>query len=219
MPGIRPGMVPCANSSNSRVDVMKDTTLPETRPASRNDAKDLAKLIDIAGEGIPSWLWAKSVAPGQTVLDVGMARAQRTSGGFSYTNAILARNQNHVLGMALTYPIETVPEGNIADLPDPIKPFVELEALSTGTWFVNALAVYASARNRGIGSALLAEVENTARRAGYQKLSIQVYGQNTGALRLYRRLGFEPVAQAPVRNHPCQPYYTGDVVLLIRNLP
>lgn len=36
--------------------------------------------------------------------------------------------------------------------------------------------------------------------------------------RLYRRTGFEIFAQAPVTLHPCQPYYTGDVLLLFKRL-
>ncbi|WP_377194574.1 GNAT family N-acetyltransferase [Ruegeria meonggei] len=197
---------------------MKDTSHPNLRRAVQQDARDLAKLIDIAGEGIPSWLWGQNTAEGQSPLTVGIARARRTSGGFSYTNAVVSEEAGQVLGMALTYPIDAAPDTDIADLPDPIKPFVELEALSTGTWFVNALATYPSSRNRGIGTVLLAKVEEQARRAGYSEISIQVYGQNTGALRLYQRLGFEPVAQAPVLHHPCPPYYTGDVILLIRKI-
>ena len=49
-------------------------------------------------------------------------------------------------------------------------------------------------------------------------MSIQVYEQNVGAVRLYTKLGYEIAAREPVRLHPCQPYYTGDVLLLIKNL-
>lgn len=105
-------------------------------------------------------------------------RARRSSGGFAYTNAIVAERAGEVAGMVLSYPIEAAPEGDPDDLPAPIAPFVELETRSVGTWFVNALAVAADARGQGVGSGLLSEVEAIARRAGYATISIQVYAQN-----------------------------------------
>ncbi len=188
------------------------------RPANSDDALDLARLIDIAGEGIPSWLWAKSAGDNQSPLDVGVSRALRDSGGFSYRNAIVAERSDAVVGMALTYPIDAAPDDDLDDLPSPVAPFVALEAHSVGTWYVNALAVRTGARGAGIGATLLAEVEELARTAGYSVLSIQVYEQNTGAVRLYLRTGFEIVERAPVRSHPCQPYYTGDVLLLTKSI-
>ncbi len=188
------------------------------RPARRSDGEDLARLIDIAGEGIPSWLWAQSVEGDQTPLDVGTARARREQGGFSYKNAIVSEREGHVLGMVLSYPITSADESAAADLPAPIAPFVALEAKSVGTWYVNALAVRAGARGFGIGATLMAHAEKQARDAGFETVSIQVYGQNDGAVRLYRRLGYDVAAQSPVLNHPCQPYYTGDVLLLLKSV-
>lgn len=52
--------------------------------------------------------------------------------------------------------------------------------------------------------------------AGYNKMSVQVFSQNISAVRLYERLGYHEVARAPVREHPCQPYYDEDVILLLK---
>lgn len=188
------------------------------RPAQATDALALAKLIDIAGEGIPSWLWAQSCAAGQTPLDVGCTRAQRPEGGFSFCNATLATDGDQVLGMLLGYPIDAAPDDDLDALPDPIAPFVDLEKQSVGTWYVNALAVFAGARGRGIGTKLMQTAETQAKAAGYDKMSIQVYAQNSGAVQLYQRLGYAVTAKSAVRDHPCQPYYTGDVLLLKRTL-
>ncbi|MEM7721338.1 MAG: GNAT family N-acetyltransferase [Pseudomonadota bacterium] len=195
---------------------MKDTAYHALRPARHEDGEDLARLIDIAGEGIPSWLWAQSAEGVQTPLEVGTARARREQGGFSYKNAIVAERDGHVLGMLLSYPITSTDESASVDLPAPIVPFVALEAKSVGIWYINALAVRAGSRGFGIGMTLLANAEKQARDAGFDAVSIQVYAQNTGAVRLYRRLGFEVAASAPVLSHPCQPYYTGDVLLLLK---
>lgn len=191
---------------------------PGVRQAEACDAADLAKLIDIAGEGIPSWLWGQKCETGQSPLDVGEARARRDVGGFSFKNALVAEKEGQVLGMVLSYPIDEAPAGDPNDLPAPVIPFVELEAHSVGTWYINALAVFAGGREAGIGTKLISASEAQAAAAGHRVMSIQVYAQNTGAFRLYQRLGYEIAGRAKVRLHPCQPYYTGDVLLLLKRL-
>ncbi len=62
------------------------------------------------------------------------------------------------------------------------------------------------------------QAEIDARNVGLSKTSIQVYGQNLGAVRLYKRLGYKFAKSAAVQDHPCQPYYTGDVLLLMKEL-
>ena len=197
------------------MNAQADTSL---RQATAADARALAKLIDIAGEGIPTWLWTRRCVEGQTPLEVGAERARRPSGGFSYRNALIAEKDGVPLGMVLSYPIVEAPDDDPDDLPAPIAPFVALEALSVGTWYINALAVFPGYRSGGIGAQLLRAAEGLARAAGFDMMSLQVYGQNTGAVRLYERLGYEVSATEPVRLHPCPPYYTGDVLLLKKAL-
>lgn len=212
-----PLAAPPLSPARDNADMTKSHRV-KIRPARATDAEDLARLIDIAGEGIPNWLWQKSATGTETALDVGIARARRMTGGFSYRNALVAEDERGVLGMVLSYAIDSASEDDPDDLPAPIAPFVALEAKSIGTWYVNALAVRAGNRGEGIGTALMQEVEAQARALGYRRFSIQVYGQNQGAVKLYHRMGFQEVARAPVRDHPCQPYYTGDVLLLIRTV-
>ncbi len=188
------------------------------RQAEPSDAETLAKLIDLAGEGIPKWIWARACVEGQTPLEVGIERAKRWTGGFSYRNALLAEQHGYPLGMVLSYAITEAPTENPDDLPAPIAPFVALEKLSVNTWFINALAVFPEGQNQGVGSQLLAATERQAHANGFDMLSIQVYAQNVGAVRLYERHGYARVASEPVRLHPCPPYYTGEVLLLVKSL-
>ena len=138
--------------------------------------------------------------------------------GFSFKNARIAEADETVIGMALSYPIAETSPDNPDDFPAPVAPFVELEAKSAGTWYINALAVFAGRQGAGIGSQLLSDAETQALSAGYRMMSIQVYAQNTGAFSLYERSGYKITARAKVRLHPCQPYYTGDVLLLFKSL-
>ncbi|MEO1025665.1 MAG: GNAT family N-acetyltransferase [Pseudomonadota bacterium] len=188
------------------------------RPAESADALKLAMLIDIAGEGLPSWMWGQSCAPDQRPLDIGVQRACRETGGFSYRNASVAELDGAVVGMLLGYPITEMPEDSPEDVPAAFAPFIELEGKSVGTWYVNALALLPGHRGQGVGRRLMADAEQRAKAAGVDRMSIQVFGQNTGAHALYTRLGYVETARSPVRAFPCQPYYTGDVVLLEKPL-
>lgn len=55
--------------------------------ALKENATDLAFLINLAGEGIPRYLWSEMAEDGQDPMEVGRSRASREEGGFSYTNA------------------------------------------------------------------------------------------------------------------------------------
>jgi hypothetical protein len=128
---------------------MNTQAYTNVRSATPENATDLAKLIDIAGEGIPNWLWANSSDEKNSPLSIGADRARRTSGGFSFTNAVVAGQNSDVTGMLLGYPILEAPDDDPNDLPAPIAPFVQLEKHSVGTWYVNALAVFAEHRGKG----------------------------------------------------------------------
>ncbi|MEL6361568.1 MAG: GNAT family N-acetyltransferase [Pseudomonadota bacterium] len=211
-------MIPASLGQFSTDIKMNMHALSAIRQAEPTDAESLAKLINLAGEGIPNWLWTRACVEGQTPLEIGIERAKRKTGGFSYTSALVAKPHGDPMGMVLSYAITEAPTENPDDLPAPIAPFVALEKLSVGTWFVNALAVFAEGQNQGIGSQLLAAAEDQAISNGFDKMSIQVYAQNTGAVRLYERLGYGRMASDPVRLHPSPPYYSGDVLLLMKSL-
>ncbi len=186
--------------------------------ATADNAETLAKLIDIAGEGIPSWLWRRAATDGQSPLAVGAERARRDNGGFSFHNASVIRCDGRIAGMVLGYPIREAPDDDPETLPAPIAPFVALEKQSVGTWYVNALALFPEFQGKGLGSQLLEHAETLARRDGCAEMSIQVYAQNYGAHRLYTRKGYVFSARLPVRDHPCPPYYTGNVELLKKSV-
>ncbi len=57
--------------------------------------------------------------------------------------------------------------------------------------FLTDVFVEPTARNRGLGARLLAQVFETARAAGAGAVHLQVRIENEGARRLYERIGFE----------------------------
>jgi ribosomal protein S18 acetylase RimI-like enzyme len=168
----------------------------ETRQATKADCHAIAELALMAGEGIPAYFWEQSRQPGQEIEDVGAQNAASDTENFSWRNVHLAVNGNAVAGMLLAYRLpdaEHVP----------------------GSFYINMLATYPEYRNQAVGTTLMGLADKLAATAGCSLLSVEVFEQNAGALRLYRRLGYAIVDKRPVVPHPCHPY-TGDVVLLTK---
>lgn len=191
---------------------------PSYRDARRDDARALAQLIEIAGEGIPTYLWAQQAKLGQSPLDVGTERAAREDANFSYRNAVVAQVEGKVAGMILAYRLAAPSPEEIAELPQIpalLRPLVELEHRVPGSYYINALAVFAPCRGGGIGAALLDLAEARAAAADCDTLSVQVFAENEGACRLYRRSGYAVVDRRPIVAHECYPYST-EVLLMTR---
>lgn len=165
---------------------------PPHRVAIRDDASVLAKLVDIAGEGMPLYVWNQMCGPGESPWDVGRNRAMREHGGFSYRNAIVREEDEGVVSCLIGYPLEddqiyTDP----ADLPKMFVPLQELENQAPGTWYVNVLATFPEYRNRGFGAQLLLLAEQIAQLQNKKGLSVIVSDANPGAIRLYEKCGYQ----------------------------
>ncbi|ODA68448.1 putative acetyltransferase [Methyloligella halotolerans] len=186
------------------------------RPATLADSSALAVLIDIAGEGLPAFLWRGLKAPGQSVLEFGRYRARREEGGFSYRNAIIAELDDEIAGTLIGYPLDDPYElGNLDELPELLRPMVKLEAQAPGSWYVNVLATFPEFRRRGVGEGLLAVADEKAREAGAATLSVIVGSWNQGAARLYERAGY--VESARQEAHPPAEWtHRGEWVLMVK---
>jgi ribosomal protein S18 acetylase RimI-like enzyme len=66
---------------------------------------------------------------------------------------------------------------------------------------VHDLVTHPDYRGRGIGSALLGEVERIGREAGCCKLTLEVLTGNHGAMALYQSLGFGDYVLDPEQGH------------------
>lgn len=159
----------------------------------------LAELVNMAGEGMPVYLWEKLAEPGQSAFDVGCARARREVGSFSYRHAVVREEGGSVAAALIGYPLPDVPEPiDYAEMPAMFVPLQELENLAPATWYVNVLATYPSCRGKGYGGVLLEIAEELARDTGKQGLSIIVSDANSGARRLYERCGYREAATRPI---------------------
>ena len=190
----------------------------QIRSATSADAGHMAFLINLAGDGVPEYLWSGMAEGDQTGLEVGEQRAAAQQGSFSHGSTRLACDGDTVLGMLVAYRIDDPYEmGDLNEYPEVVRPLIELEALAPGSWYINAIATYEQHRGKGVGTALMAETEAAAREAGCTNLSLIVADQNTTASRLYRHLGFAATASRPVVPFPGG-HLAGDWELMLKPL-
>lgn len=168
------------------------------RPATPKDAPALVDFVLMAGEGLPDMIWAEMAAPGQTVREVGLGRAAREEGSFSYLNATIFETGGQPVGGLVGYALPPQPVEIGPDFPPAFVPLQELENLASRTWYVNILGVYPEWRGQGVGAAMLKRAEELSRETGCDGLSIIVLSVNPGAERLYRRTGYAERARRQV---------------------
>ena len=189
------------------------TLLARFRAATKEDCYELARLFRVASGGVADYMWSRLTPkyPGLTPLEIGARRFAREEGNFSYRNCVVAEQDGAVIGMLFTFPIEDGQEAD--DKPaDPIlKPYEELEI--PGSFYICALALFPGFRGRGVGTKMLSIAREQAHQRGLGTLSLLVFEQNEGAVKLYARNGFEVAGRAPVAPHELIDH-TGDVLLM-----
>lgn len=186
--------------------------------ATLNDASDLAYLINLAGEGIPEFLWSAMAEEKETPLDVGTRRASREEGGFSYRNARVIKQKGEVAGMIIAYQLDDpYTLESMEEYPEVIRPLVLLESKAPGSWYINAIATNEKFRGQGIASCLISEAEAFAKSNGVDSMSLIVASENESAKSLYLTLGYERVSSLPVVTYPSS-IHGGDWNLMIKKL-
>lgn len=192
------------------------TTAPHIRPATPDDAEAIVPLAQLAGHGIPDFLWTQAAKPGQTATDVGILRI-RGDGNFSYRNAQLAILDGQIVGLLIAY---RLPESDAIDPNDfapLLRPLIELEQCVPGSYYINILATDPAHQGQGIGARLIERANALALEQRCSIMSLQVFEQNADAVRFYAREGFELAEHRQAVPHACYPY-TGRVLLMTRSV-
>ena len=91
------------------------------------------------------------------------------------------------------------------------EPFESIEA--PGTYYIHAITVFPEFTRRGIGSMLLNLAREHAIAKGIKQLSLYVFAENSGAISLYKKHGYEETGRSPINPHP-KFIYSGDVLLM-----
>lgn len=186
-----------------------------SRTATRDDAPHLVDFVLMAGEGLPDLAWADMAEPGESLRDVGLRRAARDTGSFSWLNATLFERNGQVAAGMVGFPLPDEPVEMDADFPEAFRPLQELENLACGSWYINILGVYEALRGQGIGGAMLTRAEEIAAETGANGTSIIAFSANPGAVRLYRRSGYREAARRRM-SYPRWQHDGCDAILLVK---
>jgi ribosomal protein S18 acetylase RimI-like enzyme len=183
------------------------------RAATREDSRRIAELFRISSDGVVDYVWSTLAPqyPGLAPIEIGALRYALEEGNFSYRNCVVAERDGAVIGQLCTYPIEASAEESDEPSDPVLEPYERLEI--PGTLYISSFVVVEGFRGRGLGAEMLAIARDQARERSFNALSLLVFEQNTGAVRLYERQGFREVDRAPVVPHPLI-HHTGDVLLM-----
>jgi ribosomal protein S18 acetylase RimI-like enzyme len=184
------------------------------RPATIEDCYDIARLFKIASGGVAEYTWTTMQAdyPGLSPIEIGERRYASDKTVFTYKNSIVASRDDQVMGVLVTFPIaDEADEPSETAVEDRVLAPYSLEA--PGSWYICAMAFFPEFRGQGLGTKLLAIARSQAQDRGFHELSLFVFEQNAGAVRLYERNGFKTVDRAAVVPHKLI-QYTGDVLLM-----
>ncbi len=185
------------------------------RLATRGDCYKIAELFRISSGGVAEYVWSTlgSHYPGLTLLEIGSRRYASEEGAFSYKNCTVAELGGEVIAMMHAYPMEDQLEQEKPREPmDPVlKPYSRLEV--PGSYYISGMAVFPEHRAMRLGTEMLRIAKEKARQSGCQEVSLLVFTQNEGAVRVFEHNGFRVVDRAPVVPHELI-RYTGEVLLM-----
>ena len=183
------------------------------RGATDEDSRKIAELFRISSDGVVDYVWTTLAPeyPGLEPVEIGAVRYASEEGNFSYTNCVLAELDGEVIGQLCTYPVEASMEEPEEPLDPIIEPYARLEI--PDTLYVSSLALFEGFRGMGLGTEMISLARDQARERGLDALSLLVFEQNSGAVKLYKREGFHEVDRAAVVPHPLI-NHTGDVILM-----
>lgn len=191
------------------------------RPATKSDAKIIAELIAESSSGVAVIEWQETAdEQNSTALEIGEAMYQNESGDYSYKNVQIAEIDGQAVGMMLCFAMPKDKQRNpderpTINSPNVFAPYMYLEEYNS--WYVSGVAVYPEFRGQGIGSQFMQLAERQAKENGFSRISLIAFEQNTGSVRLYERLGYRIIDQAPIIPHEKIPY-VGAALLMVKDL-
>ena len=133
---------------------------------------------------------------------------------YSHQHIVFAERDNDIVGMAAGYTAEQHRRSSDKPLRQaPGYPAVRrkvvgalcapllriLDTLDDGDFYLLSIAVDKGLRGQGVGSKLIAAIEDRARASGSRRLSLDVSAKSEGARRLYERRGMTVESQWPKR--------------------
>jgi GNAT superfamily N-acetyltransferase len=188
------------------------------RPATQQDAARIVELMLQSSGGDAEFLW-HDLIPGKNVAEMMLPLVEKETGLFTYKKSIVAEVDRQVVGLIHACPPGDVENERNYDIPkerlEHVRAIFELEVLNS--YVLLYLSVSENYQNQGIGHHLLELFEKNAKKNKKRNLSVQVWADNTRALRLYSSLGYLVVQQGDIARHELLPH-DGGILLLKKEI-
>lgn len=168
---------------------------PPLRPFHADDADTVARLNDMASDGILYSVWSREAGPDGDPWEQGrLQQIEQMNAG--WTMIVLDRGSGvEAVLMGQPHPTEPV---SVESVDAEWVPLVELENLEPGAWCLHVIATLPEHRGQGHGARLMDLAESIARVGGHSRIALVVSDANGSAIRLYRRCGFAERARRPI---------------------
>ena len=182
------------------------------RPASPDDALEVAKLSILAAGGIFEFLledFVKDISLENLVA----LEVKKETGNLSYIQTEVAELNGKIIGSIKSS--DAKKHGAVQEMRDFLSP-EKLDWLGnlfasriTEGWYVNSLAVKDNYRNQGIGKKLFSRVKNKAKQNNCSLLNLTVRADNVTAIKFYENQGFKILKQINIDFHHLMPHHGG----------
>lgn len=206
--------------------------MPNLRPATKADAPVLAKISILAGGGTFELL-LKGLKRGVSVQDVmnKLCAAADTEYSFNYYQLVVEGEE--VLG-GVNY-ISVADRYKLASNINPIlqrefkfgwmqliKFLIRARHLKgmnilkapKNSLHINDVAIFPQNQGKGLGKMLVEFVIRQAQERKFDYVSLNVWTDNTSAVKFYEKLGFQIAKTASVRSHKYLPHSSAHLMLL-----
>ncbi|MDJ1016559.1 MAG: GNAT family N-acetyltransferase [Paracoccaceae bacterium] len=187
------------------------------RQAATEDAEFIARIIDMASEGVVPAMFEDVAPPGMTGAEIGLMMIRDETGPFTYRRSHILEEGGTPAGGMITFQLTEEDTAEDPTMPACFLPIRELEQQAIGDWYINVIATLPEARGRGHGRALVGFAEALARKAERGRIALVVAETNTTARALYASLGFKEQDRAlfDVTEYGAEPT---DALLLVKQL-
>ncbi len=176
------------------------------RPATPEDAAACVPLIDIVFEEME--IPALMRIPKAQLYPIFEQAFLLEDYRYSWPQTFVHETAGHVDGILVGYP--HAKEAHIDDVFRPLLPQIGLATTAelfpdtetyAGEWYVDTLAVAASAQGHGAGTELLQGIEPLLHQRGERCLSLNVDQANPRAEKLYKKVGYTKNGELMIGSH------------------
>ena len=178
-----------------------------TRKGKPEDAEDFSQLALFTAPTFLPYLFGSDVRNSMKKL------FQCKRNYFSFEHSYFIELNGKIAGMALLYSYEEKKREYSRTFLLGLKylkwhffaqlsPFLKSERImaqiTEGDCYLAFIAVYPEFRGRGLGTKLLGVIEEEAKRIGSRRVALDVEISDEGAIKLYKRLGYDIERKAPI---------------------